>query len=33
VDEKAYQAALDRIPKPKQKYDRWGIARLAEPAK
>jgi hypothetical protein len=33
VDEKAYKAALDRIPTPEQKYDPWGIARPAESAK
>ncbi len=33
VDEKAYKAALDRIPEPKEKYDPWGVARPAEPAK
>jgi hypothetical protein len=33
VDEKAYKAALERIPEPKQKYDPWGIARPPEPAK
>jgi hypothetical protein len=33
VDEKAYKAALDRIPTPKQPYDPWGVARPAEPAK
>jgi hypothetical protein len=33
VDEKAYKAALERIPEPKQKYDPWGSARPAEPAK
>jgi len=33
VDEKAYKAALDRIPPPKEKYDPWGAARPAEPAK
>jgi hypothetical protein len=33
VDEKAYKAALDRIPTPDQKYDPWGIARPPEPAK
>lgn len=27
VDEKAYKAALERIPDPKEKYDPWGIAR------
>ena len=33
VDEKAYKAALDRIPDPKGKYDPWGGARSSEPAK
>jgi hypothetical protein len=33
VDDKAYNAALDRIPEPKQKYDPWGVARPADPAK
>ncbi len=33
VDEKAYKAALDRIPVPDQKYDPWGIARPAESGK
>lgn len=33
VDEKAYKAALERIPEPKEKYDPWGGARPAEPAK
>ena len=33
VDDKAYKAALDRIPTPKQPYDPWGVARPAEPAK
>jgi hypothetical protein len=32
-DEKAYKAALERIPEPDKKYDPWGIARPAEPAK
>jgi hypothetical protein len=32
VDDKAYKAALERIPEPKEKYDPWGIARPAEPA-
>ena len=32
VDEKAYNAALERIPEPKKKYDPWGIARPPEPA-
>jgi hypothetical protein len=33
VDEKAYKAALDRIPEPKGKYDPWGVARPADAAK
>jgi hypothetical protein len=33
VDEKAYKAALERIPEPKEKYDPLGVARPAEPAK
>jgi hypothetical protein len=33
VDEKAYKAALERIPEPKEKYDPWGVARPAEPGK
>jgi hypothetical protein len=33
VDEKAYKAALDRIPVPDKKYDPWGIARPPEPGK
>jgi len=33
VDEKAYKAALDRIPEPKEKYDPWGVARPGEPTK
>ena len=33
VDEKAYKAALERIPTPSQKFDPWGIARPSEPAK
>ena len=31
IDDKAYKAALERIPEPKEKYDPWGIARPAEP--
>jgi hypothetical protein len=31
VDEKAYKAALERIPEPKEKYDPWGVARPADP--
>ncbi len=33
IDEKAYKAALERIPEPKEKYDPWGIARPGDPAK
>ena len=33
VDEKAYKAALERIPEPKEKYDPWGVARPPDPAK
>jgi hypothetical protein len=33
VDDKAYKAALERIPEPKEKYDPWGVARSADPAK
>jgi hypothetical protein len=33
VDEKAYKAALERIPESKEKYDPWGVARPPEPAK
>ena len=33
VDEKAYKAALERIPEPDKKYDPWGIVRPPEPAK
>ncbi|QOZ08629.1 hypothetical protein [Bradyrhizobium sp. CCBAU 51765] len=33
VDEKAYKAALERIPEPKDKYDPWGGARPSEAAK
>ena len=33
IDEKAYKAALEKIPEPKEKYDPWGVARPAEPAK
>ena len=33
VDEKAYKAALERIPEPKEKYDPWGQMRPAQPAK
>ena len=33
VDEKAYKAALERIPEPKEKYDPWAVTKPAEPAK
>jgi hypothetical protein len=33
LDEKAYKNALERIPEPTEKYDPWGVARPAEPAK
>lgn len=33
VDEKAYKAALEKIPEPKEKYDPWSGARPAEPVK
>ncbi|MGY3691147.1 hypothetical protein ACVIGA_001227 [Bradyrhizobium sp. USDA 3240] len=34
IDEKAYKAALDRIPEPKEKYDPWGVTKpAADPAK
>jgi len=33
IDEKAYKAALDRIPEPKEKYDPWGVTKPADPAK
>jgi hypothetical protein len=33
VDEKAYKAALEKIPEPKEKYDPWGVARSADGAK
>jgi hypothetical protein len=33
VDDKAYKAALERIPEPKEKYDPWGITKPADTAK
>ena len=33
VDEKAYKAALDRIPVPKKPYDPWGQVHDSESAK
>ena len=32
VDEKAYKAALERIPTPKKPYDPWGQVHAPEPA-
>jgi hypothetical protein len=32
VDDKAYKAALERIPESKEKYDPWSITKPAEPA-
>ena len=33
VDEKAYKAALEKIPPPKETYDPWGGARPSDQAK
>ena len=33
VDDKAYKAALERIPEPKEKYDPWGVTKPADPTK
>ena len=33
VDEKAYKAALERIPASKEKYDPWGAARPSDSTK
>lgn len=33
IDDKAYKAALERIPEPKEKYDPWGVTRPNTPAK
>lgn len=33
VDEKAYKAALERIPEPSEKYDPWGGARPTDAGK
>ena len=32
VDEKAYKAAIERIPEPKEKYDPWGVVAPAPAA-
>lgn len=29
VDDKAYKAAMERIPEPKEKYDPWGVVAPA----
>ena len=33
VDDKAYKAALERIPEPKDKYDPWAVTKPADPVK
>jgi hypothetical protein len=33
VEEKAYKAALGRIPEPDRKYDPWSVVRPSEPAR
>ena len=33
ADDKAYKAALERIPEPKEKYDPWSVARPTDTAK
>ncbi|CCE09138.1 conserved exported hypothetical protein [Bradyrhizobium sp. STM 3843] len=33
IDEKAYKAALEKIPEPKEKYDPWSGARPTQPDK
>ena len=33
VDEKAYKAALERIPEPKEKYDPWAVTKPADAGK
>jgi hypothetical protein len=33
IDEKAYKAALEKIPAPTAKYDPWSGAHAAEPAR
>jgi hypothetical protein len=33
VDEKAYKAALDRIPEPKEKYDPWAVTKPKDTVK
>ncbi len=33
VDEKAYKAALERIPDSKEKFDPWAVTKPADPQK
>ena len=33
VDDKAYKAALERIPEPKEKYDPWAVTKPADAGK
>jgi hypothetical protein len=33
VDDKAYKAALERIPEPKEKYDPWAVTKPTEAGK
>jgi hypothetical protein len=33
VDERAYKAALEKIPPPAEKYDPWGAARPSDQAR
>ena len=33
VDEKAYKAALERIPESKEKYDPWAVTKPADAGK
>ena len=33
IDEKAYKAALEKIPAPREKYDPWGVARPSDAQK
>ena len=33
IDEKAYKAALERIPEPTGKYDPWAVTKPADAAK
>jgi hypothetical protein len=33
VDEKAYKAALEKIPEPKEKYDPWAVTKPVDAGK